>query len=91
MAASPAGRRTTAWLIPSSCPRRHPFGSTEELHRYFRGEYQRNEEYGRYGNPTQRVAEAKLAALEANGRSWRRGAPDSKRNERSGDGPSWPW
>jgi cystathionine gamma-synthase len=47
----------------------YPFGSTEELHRYFRGEHQRNEEYGRYGNPTQRVAEDKLAALEANGRS----------------------
>jgi cystathionine gamma-synthase len=46
----------------------YPFGSTEELQRYFRGEYARSEEYGRYGNPTQRVAEEKLAALEGNGR-----------------------
>jgi cystathionine gamma-synthase len=46
----------------------YPFGSTDELHRYFRGEYERSEEYGRYGNPTQRVAEAKLAALEGDGR-----------------------
>ena len=42
----------------------YPFASTDELQRYFRGEYQRSEEYGRYGNPTQRVAEEKLAALE---------------------------
>jgi cystathionine gamma-synthase len=42
----------------------YPFDDTDELHRYFRGEHQRNEEYGRYGNPTQDVAEAKLAALD---------------------------
>lgn len=42
----------------------YPFANTDELHRYFQGEHQRNEEYGRYGNPTQEVAEAKLAALE---------------------------
>ncbi len=42
----------------------YPFDDTDELHRYFRGEHQRGEEYGRYGNPTQDVAEAKLAALE---------------------------
>jgi len=46
----------------------YPFASTDELRRYFRGEYERNEEYGRYGNPTQRVAEQKLAALESGGR-----------------------
>lgn len=46
----------------------YPFQSTEALHRYFRGEDRRNEEYGRYGNPTQHVAEDKVAALEANGR-----------------------
>jgi cystathionine gamma-synthase len=46
----------------------YPFASTDELRRYFRGEYERTEEYGRYGNPTQRVAEEKLAALEGNGR-----------------------
>jgi cystathionine gamma-synthase len=43
----------------------YPFGSTDELHQYFRGEVERNEEYGRYGNPTQHVAEAKIAALES--------------------------
>ncbi len=42
----------------------YPFENTDELHRYFRGEHIRGEEYGRYGNPTQQVAEAKLAALE---------------------------
>jgi cystathionine gamma-synthase len=42
----------------------YPFANTEELHRYFRGELKRGEEYGRYGNPTQQVAEDKLAALD---------------------------
>jgi cystathionine gamma-synthase len=42
----------------------YPFEDTDELHRYFRGDYQRGEEYGRYGNPTQEVAEKKLAALD---------------------------
>jgi cystathionine gamma-synthase len=45
----------------------YPFGSTDELHQYFRGELVRNEEYGRYGNPTQAVAEQKIAALESGG------------------------
>jgi len=43
----------------------YPFEDSDELHRYFRGEHERAEEYGRYGNPTQDVAEKKLAALEA--------------------------
>jgi cystathionine gamma-synthase len=43
----------------------YPFANTEELHKYFRGEYQRGEEYGRYGNPTQQTVEAKLAELDA--------------------------
>jgi len=42
----------------------YPFADTAELHRYFQGEQQRGEEYGRYGNPTQEVAEAKLAVLD---------------------------
>jgi cystathionine gamma-synthase len=42
----------------------YPFANTDELHRYFTGEHVRGEEYGRYGNPTQEVAEAKLAALD---------------------------
>ena len=39
------------------------FENTAELRRYFDGDVER-EEYGRYGNPTVRAAEAKLAALE---------------------------
>jgi cystathionine gamma-synthase len=45
----------------------YPFDDTDELHRYFRGEHKRGEEYARYGNPTQDVAEAKLAALDGVG------------------------
>jgi cystathionine gamma-synthase len=40
------------------------FRDTAELVDYMTGKVER-EEYGRYGNPTQRVAEAKCAALEA--------------------------
>ncbi len=39
------------------------FESTAEIERYFTGDLAR-EEYGRYGNPTVRAAEQKLAALE---------------------------
>ncbi len=39
------------------------FADTAEIERYFRGDIER-EEYGRYGNPTVRAAEQKLAALE---------------------------
>jgi cystathionine gamma-synthase len=42
----------------------YPFANTAELHAYFKGEHERGEEYGRYGNPTQEVAEKKLAALD---------------------------
>src|SRR4051812_17046396 len=45
----------------------YPFDDTDELHRYFRGEHKRSEEYARYGNPTQEVAEAKLALLDGDG------------------------
>ena len=41
----------------------YTFANTAELADYFEGRIER-EEYGRYGNPTQRVAERKLAALE---------------------------
>ena len=41
----------------------YTFADTAELVAYFEGRVER-EEYGRYGNPTQRVAERKLAALE---------------------------
>jgi cystathionine gamma-synthase len=39
------------------------FRDTQELKDHFEGRIERVE-YGRYGNPTQRIAEAKLAALE---------------------------
>ena len=42
----------------------YTFADTQELHDHFQRRIER-EEYGRYGNPTQRVAEQKLAALEA--------------------------
>jgi cystathionine gamma-synthase len=41
----------------------YTFANTQELKDHFDGKIERVE-YGRYGNPTQRVAEAKLAALE---------------------------
>ena len=41
----------------------YTFADTAELVDHFEGRIER-EEYGRYGNPTQRVAEHKLAALE---------------------------
>jgi cystathionine gamma-synthase len=41
----------------------YTFADTQELHDHFQRRIER-EEYGRYGNPTQRVAEQKLAALE---------------------------
>ena len=41
----------------------YAFKDTAEIGRYFEGAIDR-EEYGRYGNPTVRAAEAKLGALE---------------------------
>jgi cystathionine gamma-synthase len=41
----------------------YTFADTDELHDHFQHRIDR-EEYGRYGNPTQRIAEQKLAALE---------------------------
>jgi cystathionine gamma-synthase len=41
----------------------YTFANTGELHDHFQHRIER-EEYGRYGNPTQRIAEQKLAALE---------------------------
>ena len=46
-----------------SCTSTYVFENTAELKRYFDGEFER-EEYGRYGNPTVRVAEQKIAALD---------------------------
>ena len=44
----------------------YAFANTAEIERYFKGDLER-EEYGRYGNPTVRAAEQKLAALEGAG------------------------
>jgi cystathionine gamma-synthase len=44
----------------------YTFADTHELHDHFQRRIER-EEYGRYGNPTQRAAEKKLAALEGAG------------------------
>jgi cystathionine gamma-synthase len=44
----------------------YTFANTHELKDYFDGKIERID-YGRYGNPTQRIAEAKLAALEGAG------------------------
>ena len=44
----------------------YTFADTQELHDHFQRKIER-EEYGRYGNPTQRIAEQKLAALEGAG------------------------
>ena len=42
----------------------YTFGDTQELVDFMEGKLERNEEYGRYGNPTQHAAEKKLAELE---------------------------
>jgi cystathionine gamma-synthase len=44
----------------------YTFANTQELKDHFDGKIERVE-YGRYGNPTQRIAEAKLAVLEGAG------------------------
>jgi cystathionine gamma-synthase len=41
----------------------YTFADSQELHDHFQRRIER-QEYGRYGNPTQRIAEQKLAALE---------------------------
>ncbi len=42
----------------------YTFKNTQGLHDFFQGKSDRIAEYGRYGNPTQSVAEAKLKSLE---------------------------
>ena len=49
--------------VPISQTSTFVFSSTDEIRRYTTGKQARYE-YGRYGNPTQRVAEEKLAAVE---------------------------
>jgi cystathionine gamma-synthase len=67
-AGEPRDKAHDSLVTPLILATAYPFEDTDELHRYFRGEHQRGEEYGRYGNPTQEVAEKKLAALDSGGR-----------------------
>jgi cystathionine gamma-synthase len=53
-----------AVTTPIACTATYAFGSSAELRDHFEGRIERNE-YGRYGNPTVRAAEEKLAALDA--------------------------
>jgi cystathionine gamma-synthase len=52
-----------AITTPISQTATYTFANTQELSDYFEGRIER-EEYGRYGNPTQRAAETKVAALD---------------------------
>jgi len=57
------GRYANAVTVPIVQTSTFVFPSTEEIKRYTTGKLARYE-YGRYGNPTQKVAEEKLADLE---------------------------
>ncbi len=62
-AGSRAPRRSNAITTPIVQTSTYTFADTQELCDHFERRIER-EEYGRYGNPTQRVAEQKLAALD---------------------------
>jgi cystathionine gamma-synthase len=53
-----------AVTTPIACTATYAFSSSAELNDHFEGRIER-QEYGRYGNPTVRAAELKLAALDA--------------------------
>ena len=55
-----------AVTTPIACTATYAFATSAELRDHFEGRITR-EEYGRYGNPTVRAAELKLAALDAAG------------------------
>ena len=59
----PRSKAFDAVTTPIISSATYAFKDTAEIARYFEGSLDR-EEYGRYGNPTVRAAEAKLAALE---------------------------
>jgi cystathionine gamma-synthase len=59
----PETRAYDAVTTPIVCAATYTFANTAEIRDHFDGKIER-EEYGRYGNPTVRVAERKLAALE---------------------------
>ncbi len=58
------GHAYDALTVPIVCSATYRFSGAQEIRDHFAGRIER-EEYGRYGNPTVRVAERKLAALEA--------------------------
>jgi cystathionine gamma-synthase len=62
-AGEPRPKPTHALATPIVQTATFTFRDTQELKDHFEGRIDRVE-YGRYGNPTQRIAEAKLAALE---------------------------
>jgi cystathionine gamma-synthase len=61
--AEPRKKAFDAVTTPIVATATYAFENTAEIARYFMGDVER-EEYGRYGNPTVRAAEAKLAALD---------------------------
>ena len=56
-----AGAAMTAPIVQTAT---YTFEDTAELRAFFEGRTERTEEYGRYGNPTVRLFEKKVAALE---------------------------
>ena len=62
-AGEPRHKAGNALTTPIMQTATYTFADTQELRDHFEQRIER-EEYGRYGNPTQRIAEQKLAALE---------------------------
>jgi cystathionine gamma-synthase len=62
-AGEPRTKDANAIVTPIIQSATYTFANTQEICDHFEGRIERDE-YGRYGNPTQRVAECKLAALE---------------------------
>jgi cystathionine gamma-synthase len=65
-AGEPRQKPGNALTTPIMQTATYTFANTQELRDHFEHRIER-EEYGRYGNPTQRIAEQKLAALEGAG------------------------
>ena len=62
-AGEPNRKAHGAITTPISCTATYVFDDTAEMRDHFEGRIER-EEYGRYGNPTVRIAERKLAAVD---------------------------
>lgn len=63
-AGQPRGDAFDAVTTPIACTATYAFAGSKELRDHFEGRGGARFEYGRYGNPTVRAAELKLAALE---------------------------